>query len=67
MRRSPKKFLEEVSTVLTSEFHSNDEFHPKRQDKSSDPFYSEENLARLKESIEQLKRGQVVEKNSRRT
>ena len=48
--------------MLTSEFQSNDEFHPKHQDESDDPFYSEENLARLKESMAQLKRGQVVEK-----
>ena len=48
--------------MFTNEFHTEGEFHPKRQNKSADPFYSEENLARLKESMEQLKRGQVVEK-----
>lgn len=48
--------------MLTNELYLDDDFYTKRKDKSSDPFYSEQNIARLKESMEQLKRGQVVEK-----
>ncbi len=51
--------------MLTNEFHASDEFAPINKDtpsKADDPFYSEENLARLKKSIAQLERGEVVEK-----
>lgn len=51
--------------MLTNELSQTNEHIPRynRSEKESDdPFYSEENIARLKESIEQLKRGQVVEK-----
>lgn len=51
--------------MLTNELSQTSEHISKynRSEKNSDdPFYSEENIARLKESIEQLKRGQVVEK-----
>ena len=51
--------------MLTNEISTNNEFTPKRKiirSELDDPFYSEENIARLKKSIEQLERGQVVEK-----
>jgi len=52
--------------VLTNELYTTNEPAPKRKvilpEKSDDPFYSEENIARLKKSAEQFKRGQVVEK-----
>ena len=51
--------------MLTNELPQTDEHIPKynRSEKQvDDPFYSEENMARLKKSIEQLKRGDVVEK-----
>ena len=35
----------------------------KPENESDDPFYSEENIARLKKSIGQLERGEVVEKS----
>lgn len=52
--------------MLTNEIYTADEFSPRRKavrpEESDDPFYSEENFARLKKSAEQLERGQVVEK-----
>ncbi|MBR0061079.1 MAG: hypothetical protein IJP68_06315 [Selenomonadaceae bacterium] len=53
--------------MLTNEAYSANELLPKRkvapsEKKSDDPFYSEENMARLKKSIEQFERGQIVEK-----
>lgn len=47
--------------MLTNEISTTEKFT--RPDKDiDDPFYSEENITRLKKSIEQLKRGQVVTK-----
>lgn len=51
--------------MLMNELSQTNEHIPRynhSEKNSDDPFYSEENIARLKESIEQLKRGQVVEK-----
>ena len=51
--------------MLTNELSANDALTPRRKvtrSDSDDPFYSEENLARLKKSAEQLERGQVVTK-----
>ena len=52
--------------MLTNELYTTNEPTPKRKvirsEKSDDPFYSEENIARLKKSAEQIERGQVVEK-----
>ena len=51
--------------MLTNEFSVRDDFSTIRRNtrpESDDPFYSEENLERLKKSIAQLERGEVVEK-----
>ena len=53
--------------MLTNEFESSKELFTQisvahSENKAEDPFYSEENLARLKKSIAQLERGEVVEK-----
>ena len=51
--------------MLTNELSANDAPAPRRKinrPESDDPFYSKENLARLKKSAEQLERGQVVTK-----
>ncbi len=51
--------------MLNNELSASEEFAPRRKKNSretDDPFYSEENLARLKKSAEQLERGQIVTK-----
>lgn len=53
--------------MLTNEFCTTDKPTPQRkvnrpEKNFDDPFYSEENIARLKKSAEQIERGQVVEK-----
>lgn len=51
--------------MLTNEFSVSDKLtsrSKKNPPEADDPFYSEENLARLKKSAEQLERGQVVTK-----
>ncbi|MBQ3451614.1 MAG: hypothetical protein IJG32_05065 [Selenomonadaceae bacterium] len=53
--------------MLTNELYTPPAPVPRRkvnrtEKNSDDPFYSEENLARIKKSIEQFERGQVVEK-----
>ena len=52
--------------MLADEFHVRDfpsaENENARPEKDADPFFSEENIARLEKSMAQLERGEVVTK-----